>query len=49
MTYIAFMFLIRMDKIKAFKCFVNLLFKSKLLRALYGFKHLEVQKKIKNK
>ena len=43
MTYIAFMFLIRMDKIKTFKCFANLLFKSNLLLSLYSFQHNEVQ------
>ncbi|CAD8109494.1 unnamed protein product [Paramecium sonneborni] len=38
MTYLAFMFLIRMPKQKALKCLANILFKSQLLRTFYQFK-----------
>ncbi|CAD8116440.1 unnamed protein product [Paramecium sonneborni] len=38
MTYLAFMFLIRMPKQKALKCLANMLFKSQLLRTFYQFK-----------
>ena len=42
MIYPLLMLLMRMDKISAFKCFINLIFRSDLLKACYCFKKFKM-------